>query len=64
MKPLPTGVVVTVSTGEVASIDCPESDIYRNLCGAGTICYDLMIIPSNAAVIVQGAEYIDGQNLL
>lgn len=54
-------VVVTVTTGQTASIDCPEGNIYRNLCGAGTVCYDLTIIPSNAVITVSGAEYVDGQ---
>jgi hypothetical protein len=54
-------VVITVATGDAAWIDCPEGNIYRNFCGAGTICYDLTIFPSNAVVTVMGAEYSNGQ---
>ncbi len=56
-------VTVTVQSGDTAAITCPDGEIYKNLCGAGTICYDLPIMPSNATVTVDGsgAEYVDGQ---
>ena len=54
-------VIINVSLGETAVIDCPAEPMYKKICEPQTICFDLNIIPVDAAVELSYGGYIDGQ---
>jgi len=54
--------IVTVTTGEVAVIDCPDGTITRNICDVEEICEPLGITPIDAVVTVpDGVTYRNGE---
>jgi len=53
-------VCITVTTGEYATIECPEPQ-ERHLCVAETICVPLTIEPYSAAVTVSYGSFTDNQ---
>lgn len=53
-------IVVEVSFGETAAIDCPAGPFDRFLCGADSVVQALAVSPSSATVDVSGGIYDDG----
>ncbi|MDH3891179.1 MAG: T9SS type A sorting domain-containing protein [candidate division Zixibacteria bacterium] len=53
-------VVVTVSFGEFAQIDCPTGPIDVFLCQIDSVCHSLAVTPATASVSVSHGTYING----
>ncbi len=54
-------VVVHVTFGQSAAIDCPVSPIQVSLCNAGAVCQALNITPGSANVSVSHGTFSNGQ---
>ncbi|MBU0982467.1 MAG: DUF4114 domain-containing protein, partial [candidate division Zixibacteria bacterium] len=54
-------MVVTVTFGDVAAIDCPTGPLAVSLCAADSVCQMLDITPSGATVTVSHGVYDAGQ---
>ncbi|UCD95294.1 MAG: T9SS type A sorting domain-containing protein [Candidatus Zixiibacteriota bacterium] len=54
-------VCITVTTGDVAVIDCPSEPFAERLCDPGQICLPLTVTPSSVEVSVSFGIYADGQ---
>ncbi|RKX26788.1 MAG: hypothetical protein DRP45_02610, partial [Candidatus Zixiibacteriota bacterium] len=54
-------VVVNVTFGEYASIDCPTGPISVSLCEADSVCQQIDITPASATVSVSDGVYENGE---
>jgi VWFA-related protein len=54
-------VVVGVTFGEFASINCPTNPIQVSLCEPGTVCQSLSFSPSSASISISFGTYSNGQ---
>jgi len=54
-------VCVTITTGEVAEIQCPAEPLTAELCDPEQLCYNIPITPSSAEVSVSHGTYSNGQ---
>ncbi|HUV29755.1 MAG TPA: T9SS type A sorting domain-containing protein [Acidobacteriota bacterium] len=54
-------IVVTVTLGQFASIDCPTEPIHVSLCEPDTVCQMLPITPASASVTVSNGIYANGE---
>ncbi len=55
-------MVVSVTFGEVATIDCPDDTIHVSLCDTATVCNLLYIQPSTATVVCSFGSYANGEH--
>ncbi|MFH2036303.1 MAG: hypothetical protein ABIJ45_07870, partial [Candidatus Zixiibacteriota bacterium] len=54
-------ICLTISTGDVAEIECPAEPFYYELCDPTEICIPIAISPESAEISVTGGIYADGE---
>jgi hypothetical protein len=54
-------VCITITTGDVAKIDCPIDVIHHSLCDPGEICIPIAVTPATAEVSVSSGVYENGE---